>query len=948
MITDTIAPARSNTFARLLLGLSATALLIGGGSVHAQSSPPQAQTSPDAQPLQPREGSPAPEDAIVVTGIRASLNRAQDVKRFAPSNIETITSQDIGKFTDSSVADALQRIPGVSITRNYRGQDQGDGIDIRGLGRDYSITTVNGRELLGNPQTFGGAGRNFDFGAIPPDILGSIVIYKQPTADIPESGLAGEVDQRTIRPLDVRGKGGNQYFGSLTGSAFYSPNRGDITPEVTGVVGGKFLNDTLGAYVAGAHSQEDTLARQLFSYDGSFTLHQADAAGNITTIPNVQGPSGNGFRYNSQDLKRDSVAAGLQWRPDSHFEANADFLYYKFEIDLFERNSDFIGPGFSGQFNNGVIQPGGVQLVNNDIVYFDTSKIVGGGTSYQRAGYLDERAQTDAYNYGINLAWHDDNGFKISGDGSYGTSDHFENWHIAYGTNAARGGENAIFDERNLRNPTLTFSAPPASNPSDPNSYTFEQGLFALQSLARNERYTAQVDLQKSFNDRINFKAGARYTETSSSYILLIGPTTGEVNSTGFFNGVDLPPNYSIGIPRGDQTAICANNPTYCNNDNRGKGSFSTLFPTSATGSPGDNLPFSPGSSYFVREKKIAAYAQVDGNYDLGGIKLLGNLGVRAVNLDTFGKAFQGVSYRVGSHNGAPTPGLTPITQLVTDTSSYWRYLPSLNITARVNPQLQVRFGVAQTISPAQYSQLAPIGTAEIYTPDVTGGALRSVITTGNVRLKPTTSTNYDVTAEYYNHSGGAFIASVFYKDVSDVIVTSTVPGTVPGQGATIFDVSSTSNASSGRIFGVEIGFNQPLTFLPGLLGGLGVQGNYTYAYSRVTDPVLGPVPFVGSSRHNVNASVYYDRAGYNVRFSGFYKTDEFENDLQSVLPRYITPQFSFDLSVSKKLFDHLELRANFVNLTGRDVTEVLPRSGRVDNFYERPRTFLVGARLSY
>lgn len=145
---------------------------------------------------------------IQVTGIRASVQAAQEIKREAPSVVEAITLEELGKFTDSSISDALQRIPGVNIDRSLfpQGGTQ-DSVAIRGLsGSAYGSTTLNGRDALGTTDFFGGGGRGFDFASVPPDILGAVTVYKTSTSELLEPGMAGQVDLKTLRPLDYAAK----------------------------------------------------------------------------------------------------------------------------------------------------------------------------------------------------------------------------------------------------------------------------------------------------------------------------------------------------------------------------------------------------------------------------------------------------------------------------------------------------------------------------------------------------------------------------------------------------------------------------------------------------------------------------------------------------------------------------------------------------------------------
>ena len=171
---------------------------------------------------------------VVVTGIRASIEKAQDIKRDAPAVVEAVTSEDLGKFSDLSVSDALTRVPGVQVTRNEDG-DGGDSVAIRGLGSAYTVTTLNGRELLSSGSGVGAGIRGFNLDQIPTEILTGFLVYKSPTAQLVPVGLAGLIDYQTLRPLDYHIASGRNYFASVTPRVDYDTNNKKTSPRVSGV-----------------------------------------------------------------------------------------------------------------------------------------------------------------------------------------------------------------------------------------------------------------------------------------------------------------------------------------------------------------------------------------------------------------------------------------------------------------------------------------------------------------------------------------------------------------------------------------------------------------------------------------------------------------------------------------------------------------------------------------
>ncbi|KAK0359900.1 hypothetical protein LTR94_029435, partial [Friedmanniomyces endolithicus] len=156
-----------------------------------------AQTTSSQSPQGVSEASPPSEDAvddIIVTGIRRSLSTANDVKRDAPYIVDAIAAEDLGKFPDQNVAESLQRITGVAITRTVGGE--GQSVSVRGLGPQFNVTTVNGRVLATS-----NGGRDFSFDVLPSEVISGAQVYKTTMASLEEGSIGGTVNMSTARPL---------------------------------------------------------------------------------------------------------------------------------------------------------------------------------------------------------------------------------------------------------------------------------------------------------------------------------------------------------------------------------------------------------------------------------------------------------------------------------------------------------------------------------------------------------------------------------------------------------------------------------------------------------------------------------------------------------------------------------------------------------------------------
>src|SRR3982751_1113089 len=187
--------------ALLLAGGCCSSLVMLSSAAFAQAAPDQ--TNPDAQQLPAKQKPTTPgepnttqqnEGAIVVTGIRRSLQNSIQIKRNSASVVEAVSAEEIGKLPDVSIAESIARLPGIAAQR-VRGR--AEIVSIRGFSPDFTTVLLNGRQ-----QASSGFNRAVEFDQYPSELLGSVVVYKTPDASIAGMGLAGTVDLRTIRPLE--------------------------------------------------------------------------------------------------------------------------------------------------------------------------------------------------------------------------------------------------------------------------------------------------------------------------------------------------------------------------------------------------------------------------------------------------------------------------------------------------------------------------------------------------------------------------------------------------------------------------------------------------------------------------------------------------------------------------------------------------------------------------
>lgn len=238
---------RGDSWYKSALRTGASALVVGSAIC---ASGAVAQDQADAQP--PAEEVTEPAGEIVVSGLRQSLANAQNIKRNADTIVDAITAQDIGALPDRSVTEALQRVPGVAINRFAGSNDpdhfsvEGSGVVVRGL--NFVRSEFNGRTAF----SAGVGGQALNFADVPAELLGSVIISKNATAETIEGGLAGTVNLNTRKPFDNNG-----LKIAFSAEANYGDFRKEITPTLSGLISNTWDTDKgrFGLLVSGSYSQ---------------------------------------------------------------------------------------------------------------------------------------------------------------------------------------------------------------------------------------------------------------------------------------------------------------------------------------------------------------------------------------------------------------------------------------------------------------------------------------------------------------------------------------------------------------------------------------------------------------------------------------------------------------------------------------------------------------------
>ena len=316
----------------LRCGVSALALSIVTVAGPAWAQPTQATDSDAAQTPQEQaqsggEVAAEDDDAIVVTGIRASLRRSQDIKRDADVVVDSITADDIGALPDRSVTEAIQRIPGVAIDRFQAGRDpdhfstEGSGVVVRGL--TYVRSELNGRDSFTANN-----GRGLSFADVPSELLAGVDVFKSPSADMIEGGISGIVNLRTRLPFDSAGL---VVAGSIEGS--YGDLREEWAPTVSALASYRWDTPVgeFGILANFTYSElkwrSDGVQISNFGERTLFSNGDVISTPGATAVGTVYLPRGAVMRSTDTDRERYGYAGALQWRSlDRSITATLQFL----------------------------------------------------------------------------------------------------------------------------------------------------------------------------------------------------------------------------------------------------------------------------------------------------------------------------------------------------------------------------------------------------------------------------------------------------------------------------------------------------------------------------------------------------------------------------------------------------------------------------------------------
>ena len=834
----------------------------------------------------------APE-IVIVTGIRASMDRAIDIKRDSIGIVDAVSAEDIGKFSDKNVADALQRVPGVNTVSAASGEggfDENDRVSIRGTNASLTQTLVDGHSvatgdwfILDQYQTIG---RSVSYTLLPSEIVDTAKVYKSQQADLVEGGVAGLVDIITRSPL-------NSFKQDLTieGSAgiAYTTLRGATTPQLNGLINWKNDSGTFGI-MAQAFYEARNIRRDGQEFLGYSAVAPTDAA--AIAHPALAGalyPTLIGSALFLQQRVREGGNVTLEYSPNDSFDIKVQGFYSHLSASNVNNNYMFWG---TNEFSTGQNVPTSFTIKDNTII---------AAAFPQKAGVAPmvtdfiQRPGGGAETWYINTEgdWKPNGDLTIGFKGGYSHGVGKTNPQVAWEGEIAPGpGAAASYDFSK----GVAVVAVPGIDLSKASNLVNDWAWTAVDTAVDTEWY-GQLDAEQAvaLGPISSVKAGVRYAEHTRkndlfnggvSYGGSIGSDVSTQNYPSDFADDFKIPGMLTNVPMGNTALI---EKLLFNNN-----SWRPYPQTPAAISNPANGRFDWPASMHMTEQDFAAY----GMAIIGGDHWKGNFGLRIVNthegIDQYINQVGGLASDFGTY------GINKISH------SYWDILPSANISVDLNEDMVLRFAAAEVMSRPDYSALG--GAVQLVDTNLTGSG-------GNPNLKPVKAANYNVSYEWYYGQQSLFSVSLFYMDLSSYVsygttnasyVNMTLTGMKPVPIYSTYAITSPFN-SSGHDEGIELSWQQPLW------NGFGIQTNYTYA-SGVDN---GGGPLVGDSKNTANIVGYYEndwlsaRLSYNYRSKMLVGLDRSSAENQNA---YNT----LDASVGFTITDWASLNIDALNITNQ------------------------------
>jgi iron complex outermembrane recepter protein len=908
-------------------------------------------------------------EEVVVTGYRESLEAALDAKRTSVSFTDSITAEDVGKLPDNNLAEALQRVPGVQISRT---NGEGQQISIRGMGPSFARVLLDGMPISVASEGSvdqGANNREFDFDLLPSEIFSMLQVSKTPRASLVEGGLSGTLDLRTPRPFDYP-----DFTASYQLQGAYQSSSEEVDPRGSFLVS-KNWGDRFGILLSvsasertfrtdGWTSQGWTSGRipgnpPLPGYSGGFDwnlpsvsaspANQAPSFVNESGLTNAQLANAQVPRLGRPEVQvgtRDRIGGTLamQWAPTDTLQFNLDVLYAELEAEFDRYTNNLLvrntTPGTNTPTGFGYITPSNFAI--------DANNTLTRGTLLNAKFWSENREfqqESDFLHVGLGGSWQVTDAINVDLKASRAESDF--RWRMNSYIFLSQPGRVDIAVNGGI--PVIT----PQLDLADVRNWQLD--TLRIQPRTREEE-NENLALDVTFGDEErNIKVGAllnTYSRERLAYSSSVGVAQGAALRPFGYNGPSdlnlfditsysevVPVNYGEHFdgPSGYNRWIVTD-----------LDAVSRLMSPSVLDANA-NLDFQNSGSF--EEDNQSAYVEANASFDVWGRALRVNAGLRYAKTEHEMLGF----IRIPST--PPAAGnLFGLREGVFGRNriegEYSETLPSLNLAYDLAADVIVRFSASQAMTRPNPADLQP------FTSISTAGVVRQ----GNPNLDPYLADQLDGGVEWYFSEGSVLGGNLFYKEITGFVTRQNVPQPFRNAGVpldTITDPTIIALLPNGLdtillfntpvnipgttyLKGVELLYQQRLDFL---LEGLGASVNFTRLDS-------GSKTIVGLADINYNAIAYYENDRFAVRLSYNYRDDYVECEINcgstSLETGFRREAGYLDLSSSvnfEALGQDLTVSLEALNLTDEEEYSFYGYENRVNTLNKPGRQFILGIR---
>lgn len=789
-------------------------------------------------------------EEVEVTGIRASIRNSINLKKNSDTIVEVVSAEDIGKLPDTSIAESIARLPGLTAQR-LDGRAQV--ISIRGLSPDFSTTLLNGRE-----QVSTGDNRGVEYDQYPSELLSGVVVYKTPDASLIGTGLSGTVDLRTYRPLEYghRTVALNARYERDSEGALNAGTK-DWGYRLSATYIDQFADGKIGVVLA-ASRMESPIQIERFNSWGY-------PNGDNTSLPASDIVLGGAKPFvASDDLVRTGFTGTIEFRASDNFTTTLDAYYSKFEDTQLLRGIEFplwwgglpLQPGYTvedglvtqGQFN-------GVKgVVRNDANSRDANLVAFGWNNTWTQGPIT--AITDLSYSRVHRKDQVLETYAGTGRAGTGATD-----NLGFTMDGTKG---AIF------NSTLDYADPNLIMLTSPQGWGGDvipggQDGYLNAPFVKDELIHFKTAVRREFEGGVkDIEVGVDLSQRKKS-----------LTQNQFFLGLKAnaaDPTHSTSVPIPSEFLLGTTRLGFLGID--GMVSYD---PFALVDSGIYNLVANPNADVLsagwgVEEKVFTPYAKVDLDAHLGDMPLTGNIGVQVVHTEQ--------SSNGAAASGAPALSVIPIN----DGVDYTNVLPSLNLGLHLSDDTVLRLGAAREMARARMDQMSAsvnfsFNASRAGTSDILNGPWGG--TGGNPRLKPWLADALDLSIEKYFGRDAYVSAAVFYKNLKTYIYNQQFlfdfTGFPTGGVTPVLHeglVTLPQNGTGGRIDGVELSLSLPFHTITPWLEGFGVQASGSYTDSNIVpDPNNPAQPLPGLSKWVGNVVLYYEKDGFSARLADRYRS---------------------------------------------------------------------------